>query len=296
MNLLVDRVLDGINNGVIYGFLALALVCVYRSTKHLNLAQGEMAMFCAFIAYAFTQIGVPVVLAIVLAVVVGAIGGGVIERALVRPLGADADYQILLVGIGLFLALNALAGMIWGGDPLAFPNVLPSGPNDYIAIFGGRLRYQQLLMMVLLALVLAGILALFKYTKLGLAMRTATSNPESAKLLGIRVNRVNSLGWMMAAAVGGLLGPLVAPGTTLTTFMMFDFLIYACAAATLGGFDSPGGAVLAGLIIGVLESLLGGYVSFIGSDLKLAVALLLLLVVLMVKPSGLFGSKRVERV
>jgi branched-chain amino acid transport system permease protein len=101
---------------------------------------------------------------------------------------------------------------------------------------------------------------------------------------------------MMAAAVGGLLGPLVAPGTTLTTFMMFDFLIYACAAATLGGFDSPGGAVLAGLIIGVLESLLGGYVSFIGSDLKLAVALLLLLVVLMVKPSGLFGSKRVERV
>jgi len=296
MDLFVDRVIDGINNGVIYGFLALALVCVYRSTKHLNLAQGEMAMFCAFIAYAFTKIGVPVVLAIVLAVAAGAVIGGAVERVLVRPLGAGADYSILLVGIGLFLSLNALAGMIWGGDPLAFPNVLPSAPDDYVAVFGGRLRYQQLLTMALLAAILAGVLALFKYTKLGLAMRTATSNPESARLLGIRVNRINSLGWMIAAAIGGLLGPLVAPGTTLTTFMMFNFLIYASAAATLGGFDSPGGAVLAGLIIGVLESLVGGYVSIIGSDLKLAVALLLLVVVLMVKPSGLFGSKQVERV
>jgi branched-chain amino acid transport system permease protein len=296
MDLLIDRIIDGLNNGVIYGFLALALVCVYRSTKHLNLAQGEMAMFCAFIAYGFTQAGVPVVFAILLSIAAGAIGGGLIERVLIRPLGHDADYSILLVGIGIFLALNALAGMIWGGEPLAFPTVLPSGPDDYISVFGGRLRYQQLLMMVLLGLVLAGILALFKYTKLGLAMRTATSNPESAQLLGIKVNRINALGWMMAAAVGGLLGPLVAPGTTLTTFMMFNFLIYASAAATLGGFDSPGGAVLAGLIIGVLESIVGGYVSFIGSDLKLAVALVLLLVVLMVKPSGLFGSQRVERV
>lgn len=296
MGLFIDRVIDGVNNGVIYGFLALALVCVYRSTKHFNLAQGEMAMFCAFIAYAFTKIGVPVVFAILLAIGIGAIGGGLIERVLVRPLGKDADYSILLVGIGIFLALNAAAGLIWGGEPLAFPNVLPSGPDDYIPIFSGRLRYQQLLMMVLLGLVLVGIFALFKYTKLGLAMRTATSNPESAQLLGIRVSRINSLGWMMAAAVGSLMGSLVAPGTTLTTFMMFNFLIYAAAAATLGGFDSPGGAVLAGLIIGVIESLVGGYVSFIGSDLKLAVALVLLLTVLMVKPSGLFGSQRVERV
>jgi branched-chain amino acid transport system permease protein len=296
MDLLIARLIDGVNNGVIYGFLALALVCVYRGTKHVNLAQGEMAMFCAFIAYGFTQAGVPVVFAILLAVLAGAVGGGIIERMLVRPLGPTADYSILLVGIGVFLVLNASAGIIWGGEPLAFPNVLPSGPDDYISIFGGRLRYQQLLMMVLLGLVVSGILVLFKYTKLGLAMRTATSNPESAQLLGIRVSRINSLAWMMAAAVGGLLGPLVAPGTTLTTFMMFNFLIYAAAAATLGGFDSPGGAVIAGLLIGVLEALVGGYVSFIGSDLKLAMTLVLLLVVLMVKPSGLFGSKRVERV
>ncbi|MBF4162730.1 branched-chain amino acid ABC transporter permease [Nocardioides acrostichi] len=296
MDLLVARLIDGLNNGVIYGFLALALVCVYRSTKHLNLAQGEMAMFCAFIAYAATQAGVPVVFAIVIAIAAGVIMGGVVERVLVRPLGHDADYSILLVTIGLFLALNATAGIIWGGEPLAFPTVFSSGAEDYIGVLGSRVRYQQLLLAVLLAAVLAAILALFKYTKLGLAMRTATSNPESAALLGIRVNRINALGWMMAAAVGGLLGPLVAPGTTLTTYMMFTFLIYAAAAATLGGFDSPGGAVLAGLIIGVLESLIGGYVSFVGSDLKLAVALVLLLIVLMVRPSGLFGSRRVERV
>ena len=296
MELFIARIIDGLNNGVIYGFLALALVCVYRGTKHLNLAQGEMAMFCSFIAYGLTRAGVPVVPAIAIVVLIGFLSGAVIERVLIRPLGKDADYSVLLVTIGLFLALNAAAGIIWGGEPLAFPTVVPSGPDDYVSIFGERLHYQQLLTMIILAVVVAIIFVLFRFTKLGLAMRTATSNPESARLLGIRVNRINALGWMMAAAVGGLLGPLVAPSTTLTTGMMFNFIIYASAAATLGGFDSPGGAVLAGLIIGVVENLIASYVSAVGSDLKQSVALVLLLVVLMVRPSGLFGSKRVERV
>jgi branched-chain amino acid transport system permease protein len=296
MDLFIARIIDGLNNGVIYGFLALALVCVYRGTKHLNLAQGEMSMFCAYIAYALTRAGVPVIPAIAIVVLIGFLSGAVIERVLIRPLGHDADYSVLLVTIGLFLVLNAGAGIIWGGEPLAFPSVVPSGPDDYVSIFGERLHYQQLLTMIILAVVVAVIYVLFKYTKLGLAMRTATSNPESARLMGIRVNRINALGWMMAAAVGGLLGPLVSPSTTLTTGMMFNFIIYASAAATLGGFDSPGGAVLAGLIIGVVENLIASYVSVVGSDLKQSVALVLLLVVLMVRPSGLFGSKRVERV
>jgi branched-chain amino acid transport system permease protein len=296
MDLLIARIIDGLNNGVIYGFLALALVCVYRGTKHLNLAQGEMAMFCAFIAYGLIHAGIPVVPAIAVTVLIGFLSGAVIERVLIRPLGHDADYSILLVTIGLFLALNAGAGLIWGGDPLRFPAVVPDGPNDYVSIFGERLHYQQLVLMIVLAVVVGLAFYLFRFTKLGLAMRTATSNPESARLLGIRVNRINSLGWMLAAAVGGLLGPLVAPSTTLTTAMMFNFIIYAAAAATLGGFDSPGGAVLAGLLIGVIENLVASYVSVVGSDLKQSVALVLLLVVLMVRPSGLFGSKRVERV
>jgi branched-chain amino acid transport system permease protein len=296
MELFIDRILDGVNNGVIYGFLALALVCVYRGTKHLNLAQGEMAMFCAFIAYGLVHWGFPVIPAILVTVLIGFIGGGLIERTLIRPLGRDAEYPILLVTIGLFLALNALAGVIWGGDPLSFPTVVPNNPNDYVSIFGSRLHYQQLVIIVVLLAVVAGLFYLFKFTKLGLAMRTATSNPESARLMGIPVSRINALGWMLAAGVGALVGPLVSPSTTLTTGMMFNFLIYAAAAATLGGFDSPGGAVLAGVLIGVVENLVASYVSIVGPDLKQGVALVILLVVLMVKPEGLFGSKRVERV
>ena len=296
MQLFVARIIDGLNNGVIYAFLALALVCVYRGTKHLNMAQGEMAMFCAFIAYGLTRVGVPVVPAIILTVLIGFLSGAVIERVLIRPLGHDADYSILLVTIGLFLILNATAGIIWGGEPLAFPSVVPNGPDDYVSFLGERLHYQQLLLFAALVVVVAVIYGLFRFTKLGLAMRASTSNPESSLLLGIRVNRINALGWMMAAAVGGLLGPLVAPDTTLTTGMMFNYLIYAAAAATLGGFDSPVGAVIAGLLLGVTENLVASYIPWIGSDLKQAVALVLLLVVLMVRPSGLFGTKKVERV
>lgn len=296
MQLFIARIIDGLNNGVIYAFLALALVCVYRGTKHLNMAQGEMAMFCAFIAYGLTRVGVPVLPAIILTVLIGFLSGAVIERVLIRPLGHDADYSILLVTIGLFLILNATAGIIWGGEPLAFPSVVPAGPDDYVPFLGERLHYQQLLLFAALVVVVAVIYGLFRFTKLGLAMRASTSNPESSQLLGIRVNRINALGWMMAAAVGGLLGPLVAPDTTLTTGMMFNYLIYAAAAATLGGFDSPVGAVIAGLLLGVTENLVASYIPWIGSDLKQAVALVLLLVVLMVRPSGLFGTKKVERV
>jgi branched-chain amino acid transport system permease protein len=298
MQLFIDRIIDGLNNGAIYGFLALALVCVYRGTAHLNLAQGEMAMFCAYLAYAFVKWGVPIIAAVVIVALIGFVSGGVIERLLVRPLGrgTSSEYPVLLITIALFLILNTGAGVIWGGDPLSLKAVVPDGPNDYVSILGDRVHYQQLVIVLVLLALLGGLFYLFKYTKLGLAMRTAASNPDSARLMGIPVNRINSLGWMLAAGVGALLGPLVAPSTTLTTGMMFNFIIYAAAAATLGGFDSPGGAVLGGILIGVVENLLSSYVSFVGPDLKQAVALVALLLVLMLRPSGLFGTKRVERV
>ncbi|MEO5663235.1 MAG: branched-chain amino acid ABC transporter permease [Nocardioides sp.] len=296
MDLLLARLIDGFNNGLVYGFLGLALVIVFRGTGQVNMAQGEMAMFSAFTAYAFVAVGLPIVVAIGLAVLVGVISGGLIERVLIRPLGHGAHNSVLLVTIGLFLAINSAAGVIWGGDPLTLPAVVPDGPGDYVPVFGARLRYQQLLLLVVLMLVLAAIFALFRYTKIGLAMRAAASNPESARLAGMRVDRINGLGWMMAGGVGALLGTLIAPSTALTTGMMFNFLIYAIAAATLGGFDSPGGAVLAGLLIGLVENLLASYVDFIGPDLKQAVALVILMGVLMVRPTGLFGTKKVERV
>jgi branched-chain amino acid transport system permease protein len=298
MQLFLDRIIDGLNNGVIYAFMGLALVCVYRGTGHLNLAQGEMAMFCAFLAYALVGWGVPIIAAIAIIVVVGFFAGGLMERALIRPLGRGpaSEYPILLVTIAVFLILNTGAGVIWGGIPLSLPAVVPDGGDDYVSVFGSRLHYQQLVIMAVLAVVLGLLLLLFKVTKIGLAMRAAMSNPESARLLGIPINRVNALGWMLAAGVGALLGPLVAPSTTLTTGMMFVFIIYAAAAATLGGFDSPGGAVLGGILIGIVENLLASYVDVVGPDLKQAVALVILLVVLMVRPSGLFGTKRVERI
>jgi branched-chain amino acid transport system permease protein len=296
VDLLIARLIDGLNNGVIYGFLGLALVCVYRGTGYLNLAQGEMAMFCAYLAYSFVGWGFPVVAAIVVVVLIGAAGGAVAERVLVRPLGRHAEYSVLLVTIGIFLALNTGAGVIWGGNPLSFPTVVPNGRSDYISIVGSRLHYQQIAILVILLAVLGLLFYLFRFTKLGLAMRTVAGNPDTARLLGIPVNRINSLGWVLAAAVGALLGPLVAPGTTLTTGMMLNYLIYATAAAALGGFDSPGGAVLSGILIGIVENLVASYVSFVGPSLKQCVALVVLVIVLVVRPTGLFGIKRVERV
>lgn len=296
MELFLTRLIEGTNNGVVYGFLALALVCTYRGSRALNLAQGEMAMFCTFIAWELVHHGFPVVLAILLAAAVGALTGGVVERTLIRPLGRNADYPVLLVCIGLFLGVNALAGVIWGGDPKAFPNLVPSGPNDYVSVFGARLHYQDIAIAGILVVVVTALYAVFRYTRLGLAMRVAAGNPDSALLLGVRVNRMNSLGWVFAGTVGALLGPLIAPGTLVSTSMFFTFIIYACAAATLGGFDSPIGAVIGGVIIGIVENLVASYVSFVGDSLKLAVALVILLIVLMVRPSGLFGTREAARV
>ena len=294
--LFLTRLMQGIVNGAVYGFLALALVCTYRGSKALNLAQGELAMLCTFVSWSLANHGVPLLLAIAGGVLVGAALGGVIERTLIRPLGRDAEYPALIVCIGLFLGINALAGVIWGGDPLAFPAVVPDAPGDYISILGARLRYQQLVILGALALTVTGLYAMFRFTRLGLAMRAAASNPDSAVLVGVRVSRMNALGWVLAGAVGAVIGPLIAPSTTLSTGMFFTFIIYACAAATLGGFDSPIGAVIAGLVIGVAENLVASYVPFIGDSLKLTVALVILLVVLMVRPSGLLGSREVERV
>ena len=296
MQLFMDRLLNGFNNGVIYGFLALALVCTYRGSRALNLAQGEMATFCTFIAYSLVHHGFPVVPAIVCATVIGAVIGGAVERTLIRPLGRNADYSVLLVTIGLFLALNALSGVIWGGDPKAFPSVVPSDPNDFVSVFGSREHYQALVILGLLILLVTLLYGIFRFTRLGLSMRAAAGNPDSALLLGVRVNRMNLLGWMLAGAIGAMLGPLIAPDTTVSTSLFFTYIIYAVAAATLGGFDSPIGAVLGGLIIGIAESLVSSYVSFVGDSLGLAVALVILLIVLVVRPSGLLGAREIARV
>lgn len=298
MELLLQRVFDGLANGAIYGALALALVMIFRSTGLVNFAQGEMAMLSTFIALYFTQQDVPVWLCILLGAAFGFVLGAVIERTLIRPLHdkGGGELSIVIVTLGLFLGINALAGYIWEFDPRTFPSPFPSAREDFLEIGGARLRYATLGTLLTIMVVSLLLYLLLRRTKVGLAIRAVASNTESSQLVGINVGRTLMFGWGLAAAIGAVAGALIAPRVFLTPNMMFGVLVYGFAAATVGGFDSPPGAVVGGLIVGLVESLGGGYIEFIGSELKLGTALILILIVLLLKPNGLFGSAKVVRV
>ena len=284
--------LDGMASGAIYAALALALVLIFRSTGLVNFAQGEMAMFSTYVAWQLTQSGLPVWGAIAVAVVVSFLGGVVIERTVIRRVEASSHLAVVIVTLGLFVGFNSLAAYIWTSLIKTMPNPFPERTLD---LAGVRVTANTLgTLAVLLAVVLA-LYLLFQRTKVGLAMRAAASNPESARLVGVRVGQMLMLGWGLSAAVGALAGALAAPRLFLEPNLMVGVLIYAFAAATLGGFDSPLGAVLGGLIVGVAEELAGTYVDWIGSDLKIVVPLLLIFAVLLLRPNGLFGRAAVVR-
>ena len=292
MELFFQRIVDGLASGAIYAAIALALVLIYRSTSLLNFAQGEMAMFSTFIGWMFTDAGLPVAVAIVFAMAISFVGGAAIERFLIRPVGQDNLLAIVIVTIGIFLAVNALAGWIYGTNGRTFPSAFP---NDSWDVGGVAIRFELLGNLAVLFGVVGILFLIFQKTKVGLAMRAVANNMESSSLVGIRTSRILMLGWGMAAALGALAGCLVAPVLTLELNMMGGVLIYGFAAATLGGFDSPLGAVVGGLIVGVVQGLAGGYVG-IFDRVELASAFLLILIVLLVKPAGLFGKMEVQRV
>ena len=299
METFLQFLFNGLSAGGVYALLALGLVVVFRGTGNLNFAQGEMGMFSAFIAWELQDRGVPLALAIALSMVFGFALGAATEALLIRPVGKKSPYGVFVVSIAMFLGLNALAALIWGSLPdEAMPNLFPDKPDDFIRILGAEWRYENIGVLVV-ALLLCGVLFyLFQRTKFGLAMRAVASNGASAKLVGIRTGTVLMASWGIAGAMGALGGALQAGNNgSVTTGLMFSVFIYASAAATLGGLDSPGGAVIAGLSIGVVENMAAGYSEdWIGQQMRLAVALLIIFVVLLVKPSGLFGSTRVERV
>ena len=231
--------------------------------------------------------------------VLGFLMGALIEVALIRPVNRKSPAAVFVVSIALFLGLNALASSIWGALPQeAMPNLFPDQPDDFVRIFGAVWRYKSIGILVVALLLTGALFFLFQKTKFGLAMRAVASNPESARLVGIGVGTVLMASWGIAGAMGALSGTLVAGNNgVVNPSLMFSVFIYASAAATLGGFDSPGGAVIAGLSIGVIENFAAGYQpDWIGQELRLAVALVIIFVVLLIKPSGLFGSARVERV
>lgn len=299
MERFLDYLFIGLSSGAVYALLALSLVVVFRGSGHLNFAQGEMAMFCAFLTWQLQDWGVPLALATVLSMALGFAMGGAVEVGLIRPVSKKSPFAVFVVSIALFLGLNSLAAAIWGALPQeVMPNLFPDDPGDFVSILGATWRYEYIGVLVVALLLMGLLFLLFAKTKFGLAMRAVASNPESSRLVGISTGKVLAASWAIAGALGALAGTLVAGITgEVTPGLMFGYFVYAAAAATLGGFDSLGGAVIAGLSIGVIENMVAGYApGWIGNELRLGVALVIIFVVLLIRPSGLFGSEKVERV
>jgi len=289
MDLLIHQVFSGLATGGIYASVALALVMIYQATHLVNFAQGELAMFSTYIAWSLIQAGVPYWAAFVLTASLAFLLGVVIERVIVRPVENAPILSVVIVFIGLLVIFNSLAGWIFSYTIKPFPSPFPEQP-----LFGNRyVSSHELGSIAITLVVLALLFVFFRFTPLGLAMRAAAQNPVSSRLVGIRVGWMLALGWGLAGAIGAIAGMMVAPTVFLEPNMMSGILLYAFAAALLGGIDSPGGAVLGGFIVGVLENLVG---SFLGTELKLTVALVLIVGVLVVRPSGLFGKVHVNRV
>ncbi|HEU5151952.1 MAG TPA: branched-chain amino acid ABC transporter permease [Iamia sp.] len=318
VDLFLRFLLNGIGNGAVYGAMALALVLIFRTTGLLNLAQGEMALFSTYMGWGLTATGMtifglqvlpgglPVGLAIVVSVLISAVLGAAIERFLIRPVhGPDkSPLNVLIVMLGLFLGLNALAQLAFSDDAEPMPKPWPSkaspgsptGSNRFWQVGDLRIQASIVAMVVMLAVVCLLLYVLFQRTKVGLKLRAVASNPESARLVGINSSRMLMLGWAMAAGLGALAGCFVAAErTSVNPGLMAVVLVYASAAAALGGFDSPVGAVVGGMIVAIAESMTVGYVKAL-STIELVVPFGLILLVLLVRPTGLFGKRTVERV
>ena len=293
MDTFLQQVVSGLATGGIYASLALALVMIYQATDVVNYAQGEMAMFSTYLAWSMLNHGVPYWVAFFATVALAFLGGLLIHRIVIRPVQNAPVLTIVIVCIGLLTIFNSIAGWIYSYIIQPFPSPFPKEPIKLGRIVFGPHDLGAIGVTLVMLLL---IWVFFRFTTLGLAMRAAAQNPASSRLCGIRVSWMLALGWGLAALVGAVAGMMVAPVIFLEPNMMGGILIYAFASATLGGFTSPVGAVIGGFLVGVIENMAGTYISFIGTSLKLTVALALIIVVLLVRPSGLLGRTVVHRV
>ena len=293
MQLFIDQVLNGIGTGVVYASVGLALVLIYRTTGMLNFAQGEMALFSAFLTWWFADQGLNIWVALGCSLVVSFVGGALIERLIIRPVERTKNQlNVVIVTLGLFLALNALVQLIFikpGQEALQMPAFFPDGD-----LWG--IQKQTLGLLVVLVLECVFLWVLLQKTRVGLALRAVASNVESSRLVGINTGQMLALGWGLAAVLGAVAGSLAAARQSgFDASLMQGVLVYAFAAVALGGFDSPVGAVVGGLIVGIAESLTIQYVDWL-DGIELVMPFALILVVLLVRPNGLFGRRIVERV
>jgi len=285
----LHQIMSGIATGGIYASVALALVMIYQATHHVNFAQGEMATFSTYITLTLINVGLPYWVAFVLAVAVSFVIGMGIERILMRPLHTAPVLSSVGVFVGLLLIVNSLSGWFFDYTIKQFPTPFPDRP-----MLGGYLSGHELGSTAVTLIVLLSVYGFFRYTRLGLAMRAAAFNPVSSRLVGVRVDWMLALGWGLAAAIGAVAGCMVAPIVFLDPNMMSGILLYAFAGALLGGIDNPLGAVLGGFMVGVIENLGGAYL--VGTELKLSLALVIIVAVLTIRPTGLMGRKVFSRV
>jgi len=292
MELFTNQILAGIATGAIYACIALAVVMIYQAIDHLNFAQGEMAMFSTFISWQLMQWGIPYWWAFLATLIISFAGGIIIERLLFKPL-AKAPVLTNVAGfIALYGIINSVAGLVWDFTIKQYPTPFGSSPflgSQLISTHPAGMIGVNLLLLILLFL-------FFQYTRIGLAMRAAAALPESARLVGINTSWMIALGWGMASAIGAIAGILIAPVVFLEPNMMLGVLLYGFAAAVLGGLTSPLGAVVGGFLVGVFENLAGTYIPGVGNELKLPIALALIITVLVFKPAGLLGRPIVKRV
>lgn len=292
MDLFLQQFFSGLSFGGVYACTALAVVMIYQATDHLNFAQGEMAMFSTYLAYTLLQAGFGYWGAFFLTLGISFIGGALIERVIVRPVEGTSVLNEVIVFIGLLTIFNAMAGWIWDFTIKPFPSPFPEAP-----LFGNRfVSTHDLGVIGVTMLVLGAVFMFFRFTPVGLAMRASAQDPASARLVGIPVGQMLALGWGLAAAIGAVGGMMVAHTVFLEPNMMAGILLYGFAGALLGGISNPAGAVAGGFFVGVLENLVGTYVPGVGHELKLTFALVLIVTVLVFKPSGLFGQQVVKRV
>ena len=289
-----QQVVSGLASGGIYGSLALALVLIHRATGVINFAQGEMAAFSTYILWTLTtNHGWSYWPAFVATLLLSFAGGASVHQLVIRPVERGPRIRVVIVTIGLLLLINGAMTWIWSGEVRSVRSPFPTRTLD---IAGVAISIQDIGTIAVSLGTVVVLWAFFQFTKIGLALRASAVNPNEARLVGVRVTWMLALGWGLAAVLGAIAGMLTAPSVFLDPTMMQAILIYAFAAAVLGGIDSPVGAVLGGLALGVGLNLIGVYVDFVGADLRLPAALLVILFVLLLKPTGVFGQREVKKI
>ena len=280
-----QQVVSGLSAGCLYALAALGLVLIYRTMDIVNFAHGEMAMVSTFMAHTFlVKLGFSYILAAVCAIIFAFVFGMAVERIFLRPIQGGPLISLMIMTLGLFMVLNGAAGWVWGFDPVSFPRAVQGRPiwiGDLIIT-----RDSILVLAVTIVMALA-LYAVLRFTMAGIAIRATSQNSRAARLMGVPVPKVYALTWGISAVLGAVAGILIAPTTFLSPSMMAEVQIKAFTAAVLGGFSSLPGAVVGGLLLGVLENLVAGYIS---TELKSTFAFALIVAVLFIRPSGLLGT------